>query len=99
MRKGFWAPQSVSLDDGVCGFKEFSHDGDDGDLWGFSIGAKVGVFGFAERGEHATGQMAGGMPQRGCALQPQTRLVRGGRGAKPRDAHSRNGDHSATTGM
>ena len=50
-------------------------------------------------GDSFTGQMAGGMPQRGCALQPQTRLGQGGRGAKPRDAHSRNGDHSATTGM
>ena len=58
-----------------------------------------GGFGFAERGEHAAGQMAGGMPQRGCELHPQSRLGQSRRDAKPRDADAQNGDHSATIGM
>lgn len=39
----FWGPQSVGLDQGVGGFKELSHDSDNGDLRRFSGGAKVGV--------------------------------------------------------
>ena len=40
----FWGPHSVSHDQGVSGFKKLSNDGDDGDLQGFSGGAKRGEF-------------------------------------------------------
>jgi len=36
----FWDPRSVGPDQGAGGFKELSHDDDNGDLWRFSGGVK-----------------------------------------------------------
>jgi hypothetical protein len=49
--RGFIDPEAVSFDQRVCGRQELSHDGDDGDLCGFSGSAERGVFGFEVRVE------------------------------------------------
>lgn len=45
----FLGPQSVSLDQGVYGFKELSHDGDDGDLRGFPSERRWAYFALRSR--------------------------------------------------
>ncbi len=47
-----WGLNSVSLDQCVCGFKELSHDGDDGDL-------RCGEHEWPLWADHAIGRVAG----------------------------------------
>ena len=42
--RAFWHPEPVSLDQRIGGFKELSHDCDDGDFGGLSSFAERGVF-------------------------------------------------------
>ena len=42
--RAFWHPEPVSLDQRIGGFKELSHDCDDGDFGGFPGLAERGVF-------------------------------------------------------